>query len=189
MLVPVASFDPAALAERLRLAHTARGLSKRQVELQGGLSKGLFSRYTAPEGYGNIELPQLLKLAEILQVRVGWLATGEGAMDLGTAPDRYPALSAAVAYARLSDEFPDRDLLEHVVRVATGRVHDRGEGETSRTALEWLRELYAVEKHLRTVEGQRAELADREASAAAAASAPRATRDRFPARTKTAPKS
>lgn len=159
------------LAERFKAARERSGLTLYEVNKRLGHRT---TGYSTKIEKGRLTRPSakmVRALAEIFDVSEAWLAHGEGPMEStkpGTPTDRYPALTAAIAYARLSDEFPDHGLLEEAVRDATGHAHERGEGESSRVALDWLRELYAVAKHLRSVEGQRAELAARETDKSAA---------------------
>lgn len=189
----VARFDPGSaldvsLAERFKLARERRGLTLYEVNKRLGHRT---TGYSTKIEQGRLKRPSadmIRSLAQILEVSEAWLAHGEGPMDRPSATpeaDPYPALTAAASFARLSDDFPDRALLEEVLRDASGRVHhETAEGTGSSDAmLKWLRRLYIVAESRRTPEGQQAEQAEREASAATAASRPRLV-DRLPPRTK-----
>lgn len=100
-----------------------RGFSQRGLEAAAGFSRGYLTRLLDGER-PNFKTATLVRLADALHVRAGWLATGEGAMESDApAADPYPALTAAASFARLSDDFPDRALLEEVLRDASARVH------------------------------------------------------------------
>jgi len=117
--------SPAAIAERLRQALKACGMSQNQLEKRSGLSKGYVSRLTRKDGYSSPTSDVINKITNALGISSDWLLQAKGPMIAANSPTQStpPPVPSPVIEMReivrerdVGDPYPNRAIVRAKMR-------------------------------------------------------------------------
>lgn len=166
--------------ERIDARRVELGLGVNEIDRRCGWSNGEASRLLGGHRR-NPALSSMVDLAAALETTLDWIVWGRGVRGL-VGPDRYPGLTAALAFARASEDFADRAALDSAAGIALGLMHDGAEQRGSDEHLRVLRRLYQDALVQRSAAGQAAEATRAEVDKETARAKARHTRPALPKR-------
>lgn len=138
--------------ERIEARRLALGIGVNELDRKCGWSNGEASRLLGGKRR-DPALSSMVDLVGVLGTTVDWIVFGRGQSEL-SGLDRYPGLTAALTFARASEDFSDREALDQAAGIALGMMHDGAEQKGSDEHLRVLRRLYQDALVKRSVEGR-----------------------------------